>query len=61
MPWPERLQLEAPNSALDTGKLTEIAPEFCAGFTGWNRLPDLTGSWRMERDWGHVKAGGVLR
>jgi hypothetical protein len=53
--------LEAPNSALDTGKLTEIAPEFGAGFTGWNRLPDLTASWRMDRNWGHVKAAGILR
>jgi outer membrane murein-binding lipoprotein Lpp len=53
--------LEAPNSALDTGKLTEIAPEFGAGFTGWNRLPDLTASWRLDRDWGHLKAAGILR
>jgi hypothetical protein len=53
--------LEAPNSALDTGKITEIAPEFGAGFTGWNRLPDLTASWRMDRDWGHLKAAGILR
>ena len=43
------------------GKLPSQAPEFGAGFTGWNRLPDLTTSWRMERDWDHVKAGGVLR
>ncbi len=53
--------LEAPNSALDTGKITEIAPEFGAGFTGWNRLPDLTGSFRYDADWGHVKAAGLLR
>jgi hypothetical protein len=53
--------LEAPNSALDTGKITEIAPEFGAGFTGWTRLPDLTGSFRYDADWGHVKAAGILR
>ena len=53
--------LEAPNSALDTGKISDIAPEFGAGFVGWNRLPDLTGSWRMDGDWGHVKVAGILR
>ena len=53
--------LEAPNSALDTGKISDISPDFGAGFVGWNRLPDLTGSWRMDRDWGHVKIAGILR
>ena len=53
--------LEAPNSALDTGKISDISPDFGAGFTGWNRLPDLTGSLRYDADWGHVKAAGILR
>jgi hypothetical protein len=53
--------LEAPNSALDTGKLSEISPDFAAGITAWNRLPDLTGSFRYDADWGHVKAAGILR
>ncbi|MBE2242933.1 MAG: hypothetical protein IAE86_09270 [Burkholderiaceae bacterium] len=53
--------LEAPNSALDTGKISDISPDFGAGFTGWNRLPDLTASWRTSGDWGHFKASGILR
>jgi hypothetical protein len=53
--------LEAPNSAIDTGKISDISPDFGAGFTGWNRLPDLTGSIRYDADWGHVKAAGLLR
>ncbi len=53
--------LEAPNSALDTGKISDIAPEFGAGFTGWNRLPDATAAWRMDRDWGHLRAAAILR
>jgi hypothetical protein len=53
--------LEAPNSALDTGKISEISPDFGAGFEGWNRLPDLTGSFRYAADWGHVRAAGILR
>jgi len=65
-PWSQdgmgiALSLEAPNSALDTGKISEVSPDFGAGFTGWNRLPDLTAAWRMDRDWGHLKAAGILR
>ena len=26
-----------------------------------NRLPDLVGSFRLDRDWGHVKAAAILR
>lgn len=53
--------LEAPNSALDTGKISAVSPDFGAGFTGWNRLPDLTGSFRYDADWGHLRAAGILR
>jgi hypothetical protein len=53
--------LEAPNSALDTGKISEVSPDFGAGFTGWNRLPDLTASWRMDHDKGHFRAAAILR
>ena len=53
--------LEAPNSALDTGKLSAISPDFAAGIAAWNRLPDLTGAFRYDADWGHVKAAGILR
>jgi len=65
-PWSQdgmglSFSLEAPNSALDTGKISEISPDFGAGFSGWNRLPDLTAAWRMDGDWGHVKVAGILR
>jgi hypothetical protein len=53
--------LEAPGSAVDTGKLSQVDPAFGAGITGWNRLPDLTAAFRMDRDWGHVQAAGILR
>ena len=53
--------LEAPNSALDTGKISDIAPEFGAGFVGWNRLPDAIAAWRIDRDWGHLRAAAILR
>ena len=53
------LALGAPNSAIDTGKITEVAPDFGAGFTGWNRLPDLTA--RARRPTGSTSGAGVLR
>lgn len=53
--------LEAPNSAIDTGKISDISPDFGAGFTGWNRLPDLTGSFRYGADWGHARAAAIVR
>ena len=53
--------LEAPNSALDTGKISEISPDFGAGFEGWNRLPDLTAAFRTGGDWGHFRAAGIVR
>jgi outer membrane murein-binding lipoprotein Lpp len=59
MTW--AFSLEAPNSALDTGKVTDVDPDFAASITGWNRLPDAVGSVRFDGDWGHVKAAAVLR
>jgi len=53
--------LEAPNSAIDTGKVTDVDPELGAGVTGRNRLPDFVGSFRYDGDWGHVKVAGILR
>jgi hypothetical protein len=53
--------LEAPNSAIDTGKLTEVDPSLGAAVAPWNRLPDLVGSVRFDGDWGHVKAAALLR
>jgi hypothetical protein len=55
------LTLEAPNSIIDTGKLTDIDPSLGSGITSRNRLPDAVASFRYERDWGHVKAAGLLR
>lgn len=55
------VSLEAPNSVIDTGKLSQVDPSLGAGVTAHNRLPDLVGSVRIERDWGHVKAAAILR
>jgi hypothetical protein len=55
------VSLEAPNSIIDTGKLTEIDPALGAGIQSRNKLPDLVGSVRYGGDWGHVKGAALLR
>ena len=53
--------LEAPGSAIDTGKLSQVDPALGAGITARNHLPDATVALRLDRDWGHVQAAGILR
>src|SRR5262249_22163599 len=55
------ISLEAPNSVIDTGKVTDVDPALGAGVTGRNRLPDLVASFRFDGDWGHVRVAGILR
>lgn len=52
--------LEAPGAAIDTGKAAEVDPAL-AGVTGQTRYPDLVGSLRLDREWGHFQAAGILR
>src|SRR5262245_34886747 len=49
------VSLEAPNSVIDTGKVTDVDPALGAGIAPRNRFPDLVGSFRYEGDWGHVR------
>ncbi len=51
--------LEAPGSAIDTGKVTQVDPALAA--TPWNRWPDLVAAWRKDGDWGHLKVAGIVR
>jgi hypothetical protein len=53
--------LEAPNSAIDTGKISDVDPALASGITGRNRYPDLAGSVRFDRGWGHLQVAGLLR
>jgi DcaP outer membrane protein len=53
--------LEAPNSAIDTGKVSEVDPALGASIAGWTRLPDAVGSFRLDGNWGHAKAAAILR
>jgi DcaP outer membrane protein len=54
------VSLEAPNSALDTGKAPAV-DESLAGLTSRNRFPDAVVSFKYAGDWGHVRAAGILR
>ena len=53
--------LEAPNSAIDTGKVAVADPALGASITGHSRYPDLVGNVRFDRDWGHFQAAAILR
>ena len=53
--------LEAPNTVIDTGKVTDVDPALGAGIVSHNRLPDAVLSFKYEGDWGHVRAAGLLR
>jgi hypothetical protein len=55
------VSLEAPNSVIDTGKLSQVDPSLGAGVTAHNRWPDLVGSLRVDGDWGHVKTAAIVR
>jgi hypothetical protein len=53
--------LEAPGTAIDTGKVSEVDPALGASVTARTRYPDVIASVRLDRDWGHVQAAGILR
>jgi hypothetical protein len=51
--------LEAPNAAIDTGKVSEVDPAF--GAEPWTPWPDFIGKYSLNRDWGNFEAAGILR
>ena len=53
--------LEAPNSAVDTGKapLADIATTL--GVTGWTKYPDVVAKYSMNGGWGFFDLGGLMR
>jgi hypothetical protein len=55
------VSLEAPGTAVDTGKISDIDPALGAGVTSRTQYPDLIGSVRLDRDWGHVQVAAMVR
>ena len=51
--------LEAPNAAIDTGKVSDVDPTL--GVEGWTKWPDFVGNLTLNGDWGEFQAGGILR
>jgi len=51
--------LEAPNAAIDTGKVSDVDPTL--GVEGWTPWPDFVGNLTLNGDWGEFQAGGILR
>jgi len=51
--------LEAPNSAVDTGKFALAG--LGTGITGWTKYPDLVGKYSMNGGWGFFDLGGLVR
>jgi len=51
------VSLEAPNAAVDTGKL----PLQGLGFVGWTKYPDLAAKYSMNGGWGFFDLGGIVR
>jgi DcaP outer membrane protein len=53
------VSLEAPGASIDAGNTNVIDPNL--NVTSWNKYPDLIGKYRMDGDWGHFQAAGILR
>jgi hypothetical protein len=53
------VSLEAPNSAIDTGKATTIDPSL--GLVGKTYWPDLVAKFSVDQDWGQFQVSGILR
>jgi hypothetical protein len=51
--------IEAPNAAIDTGKVSDVDPAL--GVEGWTRWPDLVGKYSLQRSWGEFQATAILR
>ena len=53
--------IERPSNDVDPGQIRELDPDLAAGIQGSQKVPDLTGQYRMNQKWGHLQVAGVLR
>ena len=51
--------LEAPNAAIDTGKVSEVDPTL--GVQGHTQWPDFVANLTFSGDWGQLQTSGILR
>jgi len=52
--------LEAPNAAIDTGKVSAIDPNLL-GLVGKTYFPDFVAKFSMDQDWGQFQVAALLR
>jgi hypothetical protein len=58
------IAIERPSNDVDPGNVRLIDEDVCPGcdnIKNDEEVPDLTAQWRMNRDWGHLQIGGILR
>lgn len=55
------IAIEKPSDDIDAGQIREISPDFGDRLQSNEKMPDITAMYRMERDWGHFQASGILR
>jgi len=55
------VSLEAPYSAVDTGKVSVAAPNLGASIVGWTKYPDIVAKYSMNGGWGFFDLGGLVR
>jgi len=53
--------IEKPSNDIDPGNIRLIDPEIASAIQGDEKIPDLTGRWRYDGDWGHVQLAAILR
>lgn len=53
--------IEDTGDDIDTGRFGREFPAFGAAAEGHDDWPDLTAQFRMDRDWGHFQAAGIVR
>ena len=53
--------IEKPSNDVDPGNIRVVDEALGSSIQGDEKLPDLTGRYRYEGDWGHVQLGGILR
>lgn len=55
------IAIEKPSNDIDPGQLRIIGDELGLNIQGDEKFPDLTVMSRLNRDWGHFQASGILR
>jgi hypothetical protein len=53
--------IEKPTNDVDAGNIRTVEGYQDAVVTPSQVVPDLTGQWRHDEDWGHVQVAGILR